>query len=135
MDAMVRCSAAQASWARRRDCGRPSRWPPSSCGTTMACPLPWDIPRPRRPPPSPVLANSWPISSAGFLAERLTPSKLDLIDAAHFTWEDGADDYAALVAAWWGGGYADRPGPGRRWPDGHDTAAGRAQPGAGRSPA
>ena len=23
-----------------------------------------------------------------------------------FTWEDGADEYAALVTTWWGGGYA-----------------------------
>ena len=28
------------------------------------------------------------------------------IDAGHFTWEDGADEYAALVTSWWGGGYA-----------------------------
>jgi pimeloyl-ACP methyl ester carboxylesterase len=76
-----------------------------------------------------------PPANAEFLAARLPHSKLDLIDAGHFTWEDGADDYAALVATWWGGGYADRSGAGRRWPDGHDTAAGRAQPGAGRSPA
>ena len=30
---------------------RSSHWPPSSCGATMACPLPWGIPRPRWPPP------------------------------------------------------------------------------------
>jgi hypothetical protein len=24
----------------------------------------------------------------------------------HFTWEDGADEYASLVTSWWAGGYA-----------------------------
>lgn len=41
-----------------------------------------------------------------FLDERLPQSRLDLIDVGHFTWEDGADEYAALVNSWWGGGYA-----------------------------
>jgi pimeloyl-ACP methyl ester carboxylesterase len=40
-----------------------------------------------------------------FLDERLPKSKLDVIDAGHFTWEDAADEYAALVTSWWGGGY------------------------------
>ena len=47
-----------------------------------------------------------PPVNAEFLHDRLPHSKLDVIDAGHFTWEDGADDYAALVAAWWSGGYA-----------------------------
>jgi pimeloyl-ACP methyl ester carboxylesterase len=41
-----------------------------------------------------------------FLHERLPKSKLDVIDAGHFTWEDAADQYAALVTSWWSGGYA-----------------------------
>ena len=41
-----------------------------------------------------------------FLHERLPKSKLDVIDAGHFTWEDAADQYAELVASWWSGGYA-----------------------------
>jgi pimeloyl-ACP methyl ester carboxylesterase len=41
-----------------------------------------------------------------FLHERLPNSKLDIIDAGHFTWEDAADEYAALVTSWWSGGYA-----------------------------
>ena len=41
-----------------------------------------------------------------FLHERLPKSKLDIIDAGHFTWEDAADEYAALVTSWWVGGYA-----------------------------
>jgi len=45
-----------------------------------------------------------PVTSE-FLHERLPASKLDIIDAGHFTWEDGADQYAALVTTWWNGGY------------------------------
>ena len=47
-----------------------------------------------------------PVVNAEFLHERLPKSKLDIIDVGHFTWEDGADEYAALVTSWWGGGYA-----------------------------
>ena len=42
-----------------------------------------------------------------FLDERLPSSKLDIIDAGHFTWEDGAEEWAALVTSWWSGGYAN----------------------------
>ncbi|MDX6667764.1 MAG: hypothetical protein QOK04_1144 [Solirubrobacteraceae bacterium] len=42
-----------------------------------------------------------PPVNAEFLHERLPESKLDIIDAGHFTWEDGADEYAALVTTWW----------------------------------
>jgi pimeloyl-ACP methyl ester carboxylesterase len=44
--------------------------------------------------------------NAEFLHERLPKSKLDIIDAGHFVWEDAADEYAALVTSWWSGGYA-----------------------------
>ena len=47
-----------------------------------------------------------PPVNAEFLHERLPTSKLDIIDAGHFTWEDAADEYAALVTAWWTGPYA-----------------------------
>lgn len=40
-----------------------------------------------------------------FLHDRLPASRLDILDAAHFTWEDAADEYAALVTSWWDGGY------------------------------
>jgi pimeloyl-ACP methyl ester carboxylesterase/quercetin dioxygenase-like cupin family protein len=40
-----------------------------------------------------------------FLHDRLPASKLDILDAAHYTWEDAADEYAALVTSWWDGGY------------------------------
>jgi pimeloyl-ACP methyl ester carboxylesterase len=42
-----------------------------------------------------------PPVNAEYLHERLPNSKLDLIDAGHFTWEDGADEYGALVTSWW----------------------------------
>jgi pimeloyl-ACP methyl ester carboxylesterase len=47
-----------------------------------------------------------PPVNATFLAERLPHSKLDVINAGHFTWEDAAEEYAALVTTWWAGGYA-----------------------------
>ncbi len=45
-----------------------------------------------------------PRVNAEFLAERLPNSKLDILDAGHFTWEDAADEYAALAKSWWSGG-------------------------------
>jgi pimeloyl-ACP methyl ester carboxylesterase len=42
-----------------------------------------------------------PPVNAEFLHERLPNSKLDILDAGHFTWEDAADEYAALVTSWW----------------------------------
>jgi pimeloyl-ACP methyl ester carboxylesterase len=44
-----------------------------------------------------------PPVNARFLHERLPHSKLDVIDAGHFTWEDAAAEYAALVTSWWHG--------------------------------
>jgi pimeloyl-ACP methyl ester carboxylesterase len=46
-----------------------------------------------------------PPVNAEFLHEGLPHSKLDIIDAGHFTWEDGAAEYASLVTSWWSGGY------------------------------
>jgi pimeloyl-ACP methyl ester carboxylesterase len=48
-----------------------------------------------------------PPVNAEYLHQRLLRSKLDILDAAHFTWEDAADQYAALVTSWWSGGYRD----------------------------
>lgn len=42
-----------------------------------------------------------PPVNATYLQERLPNSRLDLIDAGHFIWEDAADQYAALVTDWW----------------------------------
>jgi pimeloyl-ACP methyl ester carboxylesterase len=47
-----------------------------------------------------------PPANAEFLHERLPNSKLNFVDAGHFTWEDAADEYAALATSWWEGGYA-----------------------------
>jgi pimeloyl-ACP methyl ester carboxylesterase len=44
-------------------------------------------------------------ANAEYLHERLPKNKLDLIDADHFIWEDGADKYVDIVISWWGGGY------------------------------
>jgi pimeloyl-ACP methyl ester carboxylesterase len=46
-----------------------------------------------------------PLVNAEFLLERLPASILAVLDAGHFTWEDAADEYAALVTGWWDGGY------------------------------
>ncbi|HEX8271459.1 MAG TPA: alpha/beta hydrolase [Longimicrobiaceae bacterium] len=46
-----------------------------------------------------------PLVNAEFLAERLPASKLAVLDTGHFTWEDTADEYAALVTGWWDGGH------------------------------
>jgi pimeloyl-ACP methyl ester carboxylesterase len=48
-----------------------------------------------------------PPANSEFLHARLQKSKLDVLDAGHYPWEDSADEYAALVAAWWEGGYAN----------------------------
>jgi pimeloyl-ACP methyl ester carboxylesterase len=48
--------------------------------------------------------DAWiPLVNAGFLQRRLPDSRLEIIDAGHFTWEDAPDRYAALVAGWWAG--------------------------------
>ena len=42
-----------------------------------------------------------PPSNGKFLDDRLPNSKLDVIDAGHFTWEDNAEEYTNLVTSWW----------------------------------
>ena len=58
-----------------------------------------------------IIGGMWdwavPPSNHRYLDQRLPHSKLELIDAGHFTWEDAADQYADLVLAWWGGGHTD----------------------------
>jgi pimeloyl-ACP methyl ester carboxylesterase len=49
-----------------------------------------------------------PTVNAEYLDERLPHSELHLVDAGHFVWEDAADEYAALVIAWWAGGFKTR---------------------------
>ncbi|MGH3178811.1 MAG: alpha/beta fold hydrolase [Streptosporangiaceae bacterium] len=47
-----------------------------------------------------------PPVNAEFLHQRLPHSRLDIIDAGHFTWEDAAVEYSALITSWWRGDYA-----------------------------
>lgn len=47
-----------------------------------------------------------PPVNAEYLAQRLPASELAILDAGHYTWEDAADEYAALVRSWWNGGYS-----------------------------
>jgi pimeloyl-ACP methyl ester carboxylesterase len=46
-----------------------------------------------------------PLVNAKFLHRRLPHSKLDIFNVGHFTWEDAATEYAALVTSWWHGGH------------------------------
>ncbi len=46
-----------------------------------------------------------PPVNAEYLHERLPHSELHLVDSGHFIWEDAADEYAALVTAWWAEGF------------------------------
>jgi pimeloyl-ACP methyl ester carboxylesterase len=41
-----------------------------------------------------------PPSNHRYLNERLPHSKLDLVDAGHFTWEDAADQDTEIVTGW-----------------------------------
>src|SRR5262245_15397179 len=49
-----------------------------------------------------------PPVNAEYLHERLPHSELHLLDAGHFAWEDAAEEYAALVTAWWAEGFMKR---------------------------
>lgn len=47
-----------------------------------------------------------PPVNAEYLHERLLRSRLEILDALHFIWEDAAESYATLVTDWWAGGHA-----------------------------
>jgi pimeloyl-ACP methyl ester carboxylesterase len=61
--------------------------------------------------PVQIIGGLWdysvPPSNHRYLDRRLPNSKLDLVDAGHFTWEDAADTYADLVTNWWADADAD----------------------------
>jgi pimeloyl-ACP methyl ester carboxylesterase len=61
--------------------------------------------------PVQIIGGLWdwavPPSNHRYLDQRLPNSRLHLIDAGHFTWEDAADTYADLVTSWWAGGYTE----------------------------
>jgi pimeloyl-ACP methyl ester carboxylesterase len=46
-----------------------------------------------------------PLVNAEYLHDRLPRSRLDVVDAGHFTWEDAADEYTTLLGAWWAEGF------------------------------
>ena len=46
-----------------------------------------------------------PLVNAEYLDQRLPHSQLHVIAAGHFIWEDAADEYAAVVSAWWTDGF------------------------------
>ncbi|MGH2849665.1 MAG: alpha/beta fold hydrolase [Solirubrobacteraceae bacterium] len=46
-----------------------------------------------------------PLVNAEFLHERLPHSKLVIVDAGHFVWEERAAEYASILADWIDGGY------------------------------
>jgi pimeloyl-ACP methyl ester carboxylesterase len=49
--------------------------------------------------------NVVPLANANFLAERLPRSKLSVVDAGHFVWEEAPVEYASIIAEWVTGGY------------------------------
>ncbi|MGH8996396.1 MAG: alpha/beta fold hydrolase, partial [Acidimicrobiales bacterium] len=56
-----------------------------------------------------------PLANAEFLGERLPNSKVVVVDAGHFVWEEAAGEYGSIIADWIGGGYRDTgPIAGRR---------------------
>ncbi|HUQ55159.1 alpha/beta hydrolase [Lentzea sp.] len=42
-----------------------------------------------------------PVSNAEHLHERLPDSRLAVVDAGHFVWEENPDEYARIVTEWW----------------------------------
>ncbi|MFD4668964.1 alpha/beta fold hydrolase [Lentzea sp. NPDC058450] len=42
-----------------------------------------------------------PVSNAEYLHRELPGSRLDVVDAGHFVWEENADEYARIVTTWW----------------------------------
>ena len=48
-----------------------------------------------------------PLANAEFLDERLPNSRLAVVDAGHFVWEEEAGEYGSLVSDWATGGYRD----------------------------
>ena len=46
-----------------------------------------------------------PMASAGFLLAGLPNSRLEVLEAGHFVWEEAAEQYAAIITAWINGGY------------------------------
>jgi pimeloyl-ACP methyl ester carboxylesterase len=54
-----------------------------------------------------------PLANAEFLDARLPNSRLEIVDAGHFVWEEAADDYASVVLDWATDGYRAPAGTAR----------------------
>ncbi|MHB9847654.1 alpha/beta fold hydrolase [Streptomyces krungchingensis] len=50
-----------------------------------------------------------PVANAEYLHQYLPNSKLDVVDAGHWVWEEAAGEYAGIVNDWW-----SRTAPGRK---------------------
>lgn len=48
-----------------------------------------------------------PLANAEFLEERLPNSRLVIVDAGHFVWEEEAGEYGSIIADWVAGGNRD----------------------------
>jgi pimeloyl-ACP methyl ester carboxylesterase len=46
-----------------------------------------------------------PVANVEFLLARLPNSRLEVLDAGHFVWEEAAAQYGAIITAWVNGGY------------------------------
>jgi pimeloyl-ACP methyl ester carboxylesterase len=59
--------------------------------------------------PVQIITGRWdplvPTGNAEYLEARLPNSRLDVLDAGHFAWEEAAERYAAIIAAWIAGGH------------------------------
>jgi pimeloyl-ACP methyl ester carboxylesterase len=57
-----------------------------------------------------------PVANAEFLTARLPNSRLEVLDAGHFVWEEAAGPYGAIITAWVNGGYlTGNSGMDRTW--------------------
>jgi pimeloyl-ACP methyl ester carboxylesterase len=59
--------------------------------------------------PVQIICGRWdplvPLANAEYLEARLPNSRLEVLDAGHFVWEEAPERYGALVSAWIAGGY------------------------------
>jgi pimeloyl-ACP methyl ester carboxylesterase len=49
-----------------------------------------------------------PLANAEFLDRRLPNSKLDIVNAGHFVWEEAAGEYESIISDWVTAGYRNR---------------------------
>ena len=54
-----------------------------------------------------LLAGLVPLANAEFLDVRLPSSRLVIVDAGHFVWEEAAGEYESIVEDWATSGHRD----------------------------